>query len=151
MASLARGEEELAVPFRDGVFNILHSSIRCSGESERGNVRTAEIIWSEQKQQSRSFAPSSLPSFRPRAMTRPFFPLSLSAALIADRSSVQGRRPPARVRRASESVDRTCFERSALDDAGNDGAGREGGREGRHHFCAAQASHSSRGGLIPFR
>ena len=57
----------------------------------------------------------------------PLFP-SLSAALIADRSSVQGRRPPSRVRRASESVDRTCFERSALDDAGNDGAGREGGR-----------------------
>ena len=68
--------------------------------------------------------------------------LSPSAALIADRSSpLSSGAPP-------ESVDRTRHERSALDDAVNDG-----GQSGRHHFCAARASHSLRGrrGFITFR
>ena len=99
MASLARGEEELAVPFRDGVFNILHSSIRCSGERERADRRDNLVGAKTAIPFVRPFPP---PSFRPRAMTRPFFPLS--AALIADRSSVQGRRPPESAERARVST-----------------------------------------------
>ena len=100
MSGLAREREERS--WRGGVFNILHSSIRCSGAREGENVRTAEIIWSEQKQQSRSFVPSIL-LLSTSGNDSPLFP-SLSAALIADRSSVQGRRPPESAERARVST-----------------------------------------------
>ena len=131
-----------------GIYYRAHSSIRCFGASERvcggpdrgGRRRRDNLVGAKT-------AIPFLPSFLSTSGNdSPLFPSSLSlspsAALIADRSSpLSSGAPP-------ESVDRTRHERSALDDAVNDG-----GQSGRHHFCAARASHSLRGrrGFITFR
>ena len=141
-----------SVPLQRGVFTIARTlpfdasefgardERVCGGPDRGGRGRRDNLVGAKT-------AIPFLPSFLSTSGNdSPLFPSSLSlspsAALIADRSSpLSSGAPP-------ESVDRTRHERSALDDAVNDG-----GQSGRHHFCAARASHSLRGrrGFITFR
>ena len=121
----------MAVPFLAGVFNILHSSIRCSGarERERADRRDNLVGAKTAIPFVRSFPP---PSFRPRAMTRPFFPLSLCRSncrsIIAAPfvRSVQGRRPPESAERARVSTGHALKDQHSM----MRGTMEQGGREG---------------------